>query len=79
MQDQSHCTDTGFPVVGKKRSKSIILKKLKKLWEKFEPDLPWERGEYDESNTLLLDDSPHKALCNPVSINPFFVAKNLPP
>ncbi|KAL3343096.1 hypothetical protein AABB24_026916 [Solanum stoloniferum] len=63
--DQSHCTDTGFPVVGKKRSKPIILKKLKKLWEKFEPDLPWERGEYDESNTLLLDDSPHKALCNP--------------
>ncbi|XP_055827435.1 uncharacterized protein LOC129895710 [Solanum dulcamara] len=63
--DQSHCTDTGFPVVGKRRSKPIILKKLKKLWEKFEPDLPWERGEYDESNTLLLDDSPHKALCNP--------------
>lgn len=62
--DQSHCTDTGFPVVGN-RSKPIILKKLKKLWEKFEPDLPWERGEYDESNTLLLDDSPHKALCNP--------------
>ncbi|MCE3050081.1 hypothetical protein HAX54_046441 [Datura stramonium] len=63
--DQSHCTDTGFPVVGKRRNKPIILKKLKKLWEKFEPDLPWERGEYDESNTLLLDDSPHKALCNP--------------
>ncbi|MCD7452396.1 hypothetical protein HAX54_016384 [Datura stramonium] len=63
--DQSHCTDTGFPVVGKKRSKPIILKKLKKLWDKYEPDLPWERGEYDESNTLLLDDSPHKALCNP--------------
>ncbi|KAF3643651.1 putative protein SPIRAL1-like 1-like isoform 1 [Capsicum annuum] len=63
--DQSHCTDTGFPVVGKRRDKPIILKELKKLWEKFEPDLPWERGEYDESNTLLLDDSPHKALCNP--------------
>ncbi|KAK4719397.1 hypothetical protein R3W88_017735 [Solanum pinnatisectum] len=63
--DQSHCTDTGFPVVGTRRSKPIILKKLKKLWDKYEPDLPWERGEYDESNTLLLDDSPHKALCNP--------------
>ncbi|KAJ8563180.1 hypothetical protein K7X08_031632 [Anisodus acutangulus] len=63
--DQSHCTDTGFPVVGRRRSKPIILKKLKKLWDKYEPDLPWERGEYDESNTLLLDDSPHKALCNP--------------
>ncbi|OIT07731.1 PREDICTED: uncharacterized protein LOC109223928 isoform X1 [Nicotiana attenuata] len=63
--DQSHCTDTGFPVVGKRRTKPIILKKLKMLWDKYEPDLPWERGEYDESNTLLLDDSPHKALCNP--------------
>ncbi|KAM3307929.1 putative protein isoform X1 [Capsicum chacoense] len=63
--DQSHCTDTGYPVVGKNRSKPIILKNLKKLWDKSEPDLPWERGEYDESNTLLLDDSPHKALCNP--------------
>ncbi|CAN4100370.1 unnamed protein product [Withania somnifera] len=63
--DQSHCTDTGFPVVGRRRTKPIILKKLKKLWDKYEPDLPWERGEYDESNTLLLDDSPHKALCNP--------------
>ncbi|XP_059299848.1 uncharacterized protein LOC132052361 isoform X1 [Lycium ferocissimum] len=63
--DQSHCTDTGFPVVGKRRSKPIILKKLKKLWDNYEPDLPWERGEFDESNTLLLDDSPHKALCNP--------------
>ncbi|KAJ8553728.1 hypothetical protein K7X08_024406 [Anisodus acutangulus] len=69
--DQSHCTDTGFPVVGKRRDRSIILKKLAKLWEKFEPDLPWERGEYDESNTLLLDDSPHKALCNPPNTTVF--------
>ncbi|WMV41551.1 hypothetical protein MTR67_034936 [Solanum verrucosum] len=61
------------------RSKPIILKKLKKLLDKFEPDLPWERGEYDESHTLLLDDSPHKALSNPVSINSFFVAGKLPP
>ncbi|KAG5571108.1 hypothetical protein H5410_060874 [Solanum commersonii] len=39
----------------------------------------WERGEYDESHTLLLDDSPHKALSNLVSINPFFVVGKLSP
>ncbi|KAG8388771.1 hypothetical protein BUALT_Bualt02G0159900 [Buddleja alternifolia] len=62
--DQSHCTYTGFNTV-EKRHKPLLLKKLKKLWDKCEPDLPWERGEYNESNTLLIDDSPYKALCNP--------------
>ncbi|GAB2213085.1 hypothetical protein Droror1_Dr00021103, partial [Drosera rotundifolia] len=34
---------------------------------------PWEKGDYDESNTLLLDDSPYKALLNPphTAIFPF--------
>ncbi|KAL8056815.1 hypothetical protein ABFX02_04G143500 [Erythranthe guttata] len=62
--DQSHCTNTGYYTI-EKRYKPLLLKKLKKLWEKFEPDLPWERGLYNETNTLLLDDSPYKALCNP--------------
>ncbi|XAR63818.1 Phosphoprotein phosphatase [Bertholletia excelsa] len=62
--DQSHCTETGYNTV-EKRDKPMVLKELKKLWEKHEPDLPWERGEYNESNTLLLDDSPYKALRNP--------------
>lgn len=44
-----------------------MLKELRKLWEKGEPGLPWEKGEFNESNTLLLDDSPYKALMNPVS------------
>ncbi|KAL6977635.1 hypothetical protein U1Q18_026426 [Sarracenia purpurea var. burkii] len=43
----------------------MLLKELKELWEKHEPDLPWEKGEFNASNTLLLDDSPYKALCNP--------------
>jgi len=43
------------------------LKELRKLWEKLEPNLPWEKGDYNEANTLLLDDSPYKALVNPVS------------
>lgn len=67
LQDQSHCTDTGYYTVDKK-DKPLLLKKLKKLWDKCEPGLPWERGVYNESNTLLLDDTPYKALTNPVSI-----------
>ncbi|GER46004.1 haloacid dehalogenase-like hydrolase superfamily protein [Striga asiatica] len=62
--DQSHCTDTGFTTV-EKRNRPLLLKKLKKLWDKCEPDLPWERGVYNESNTLLLDDTPSKSLTNP--------------
>lgn len=62
--DQSQCTDTGFYTL-ENREKPMLLKELKRLWEKDEPGLPWERGDYNESNTLLLDDSPYKALRNP--------------
>ncbi|XP_027126836.2 uncharacterized protein [Coffea arabica] len=62
--DQYHCTETGFNTV-ENREKPLLVKKLKKLWEKYERNLPWERGEYNETNTLLIDDSPHKALGNP--------------
>ncbi|RDX76010.1 hypothetical protein CR513_44041, partial [Mucuna pruriens] len=63
--NQSHCTITQFTTV-ENRNKPLVLKELRKLWEKAEPDLPWERGEFNESNTLLLDDSPYKALVNPM-------------
>ncbi|KAF7135787.1 hypothetical protein RHSIM_Rhsim08G0144600 [Rhododendron simsii] len=63
-QDQSHCTKTGYNTV-ENRAKPLLLKELKNIWEKHEPDLPWASGEYNESNTLLLDDSPYKALRNP--------------
>ncbi|KAJ0682636.1 putative FCP1 domain, HAD superfamily protein [Helianthus annuus] len=62
--DQSHCTDTGFNTI-ENSGKPLLLKELKKLWEKQDANLPWDRGAYDESNTLLLDDSPYKALRNP--------------
>ncbi|GMQ10963.1 hypothetical protein CsSME_00053761 [Camellia sinensis var. sinensis] len=62
--NQSHCTRTGFYTVENKE-KPLVLKEIKKLWEKRDRNLPWKRGEYNESNTLLLDDSPYKALCNP--------------
>ncbi|XP_076924875.1 uncharacterized protein LOC143587480 [Bidens hawaiensis] len=62
--DRSHCTDTGFSTV-ENTSKALILKQLKKLWEKKDADLPWDIGEFDETNTLLIDNTPHKALLNP--------------
>lgn len=62
--DQYHCTNSNFSTI-ENRKKPLLVKKLKKLWEKYEPSLPWELGEYNESNTLLLDDSPYKAVCNP--------------
>ncbi|KAJ6371439.1 hypothetical protein OIU77_001866 [Salix suchowensis] len=62
--DQSHCTDTGFTTV-ENTSRPLFLKELKKIWEYLESTLHLNKGEYDESNTLLLDDSPYKALCNP--------------
>lgn len=72
LQDQSHCTDTGFNTLQNK-DKPLVLKELKKLWEKQEPDLPWDLGVYNKSNTLLLDDSPYKALRNPVTSLFFFL------
>uniref|UniRef100_A0A7N0RJL7 FCP1 homology domain-containing protein n=1 Tax=Kalanchoe fedtschenkoi TaxID=63787 RepID=A0A7N0RJL7_KALFE len=44
------------------------MKELEKVWEKCQSHFIWEKGKYNQSNTLLLDDSPYKALCNPVSI-----------
>jgi len=66
MQNQSHCTTTRFTTV-ENIYKPLVFKELRKLWDKEEPDLPWEKGEFNESNTLLIDDSPYKALMNPVS------------
>nr|XP_017255350.1 PREDICTED: uncharacterized protein LOC108225058 [Daucus carota subsp. sativus] len=62
--DQSHCTPTGFNTIDNQR-KPLVLKELKKFWGKDYPSLPWNIGDYDESNTLLLDDSPYKGLRNP--------------
>lgn len=67
LQDLSKCTTTGFRTI-ENVHKPLVLKDLKKLWNKEDPDLQWEIGEYTSSNTLLIDDSPYKALCNPVSI-----------
>jgi hypothetical protein len=57
---QTHCTLTGVKHPDKKH-KPVFLKELSKLWATFKP------GEYGPSNCLLVDDSPYKALKNPVS------------
>ncbi|BFG26520.1 hypothetical protein CerSpe_127940 [Prunus speciosa] len=62
--DLSHCTATGFRTL-ENRHKTLVFKELRRIWEKHDPSLPWEKGVYNESNTLLLDDSPYKALLNP--------------
>ncbi|KAJ7956485.1 NLI interacting factor-like phosphatase [Quillaja saponaria] len=64
--DQSHCTKTRFKTI-ENIDKPLVLKELKTLWEQRKPGLPWKKGDYNESNTLLLDDSPYKALCNPMN------------
>ncbi|KAF7803091.1 ubiquitin-like domain-containing CTD phosphatase 1 [Senna tora] len=70
--DHSHCTMTEFKTLENKH-KPLVFKDLRKIWEKHDPNLPWEKGYFNESNTLLLDDSPYKALLNPLhtSIFPF--------
>ncbi|XP_044476213.1 uncharacterized protein LOC123203834 [Mangifera indica] len=62
--DASHCSETGLTAIGD-QDKPLVLKELKKLWVKAECGLPWREGEYNETNTLLVDDSPYKALRNP--------------
>ncbi|KAK7374630.1 hypothetical protein VNO80_08067 [Phaseolus coccineus] len=62
--DLSYCTGTSFKTLENKY-KPLVFKDLRKIWEKYDSNLPWEKGYYNESNTLLLDDSPYKALLNP--------------
>lgn len=55
---QIHCTRTNVMHPDNDR-KPIFLKELSKVWALFGP------GEYGPSNSLLVDDSPYKALKNP--------------
>ncbi|KAK1423357.1 hypothetical protein QVD17_18656 [Tagetes erecta] len=63
LWDLSHCTRSSFRCL-ENQHKIIVFKKLRKIWEG-NSRLASENGYYDESNTLLLDDSPYKALLNP--------------
>ncbi|KAI7744777.1 hypothetical protein M8C21_005133 [Ambrosia artemisiifolia] len=61
--DLSHCTNSSSRSL-ENYHKFIVFKKLGKIWEG-NGRIASENGYYDESNTLLLDDSPYKALLNP--------------
>lgn len=62
--DQDDCTNSGFSTKENK-NKPIFFKELKKLWDNKSSNLPWRKGQYSSSNTLLIDDKPYKALLNP--------------
>ncbi|XP_024007220.1 uncharacterized protein LOC112083427 [Eutrema salsugineum] len=62
--DMSYCTKTTLTTL-ENRHKPVVFKDLNKLWEKQHKKLPWEAGDYNKTNTVLLDDSPYKALLNP--------------
>lgn len=64
VQDRAYCTLTQYSTLESRR-KPLVLKELRYLWGGNWCHLPY----YDETNTVLLDDSPYKALRNPVSAN----------
>ncbi|KAG9459021.1 hypothetical protein H6P81_003529 [Aristolochia fimbriata] len=60
--NQNHCTETGVTTL-ENDDKQIFLKELNKLWNPV--GLPWRKGRYTASNTLLIDGSPYRALLYP--------------
>ncbi|KAL1223466.1 hypothetical protein V5N11_003524 [Cardamine amara subsp. amara] len=62
--DMSYCVKTTQGSL-ENQYKKVVFKDLNRLWEKHDPKLPWNLGDYNETNTILLDDSPYKALLNP--------------
>ncbi|KFK22449.1 hypothetical protein AALP_AAs46147U000400 [Arabis alpina] len=63
--DESHCATTPTTTL-ENVHKNVVFKELNRLWEKHDPKLPWKKGDYNKTNTVLLDDSPYKALLNPL-------------
>ncbi|CAI9778954.1 unnamed protein product [Fraxinus pennsylvanica] len=61
---KEECIDSGIPCL-RNREKPLFLKDLRRLWEKKYLDLPWRRGQYSQSNTLLVCVDPPTALLNP--------------
>ncbi|KAK9067174.1 hypothetical protein SSX86_014499 [Deinandra increscens subsp. villosa] len=64
MWDGSKCTNSGIKTLEDKH-KCLVVKDLRKIWDKDGPGNSWVKGTFHESNTLLVDDSPYKALLNP--------------
>ncbi|KAL9252847.1 hypothetical protein AKJ16_DCAP01844 [Drosera capensis] len=62
--DLSQCAQSKVNTL-ENRHKPVVFKELRRIWEKTDPRVQWEKGYYNASNTLLVDDSPYKALLNP--------------
>eukprot|EP00897_Mesotaenium_endlicherianum_P005558 jgi/Mesen1/502/ME000104S10596 len=62
--DQSKCTLTTMKHP-EKANKPVFLKELSKLWDSLNNAAGWGHGRFRPCNTLLVDDSPYKAICNP--------------
>ncbi|XP_073155527.1 uncharacterized protein [Henckelia pumila] len=63
--NMSHSTQSGFKTL-ENIHKPLVCKELRKIWENDGCKFSWKNGQYNESNTLLIDDSPYKALLNPL-------------
>ena len=60
--DQTNCTDTGQLHPGDTTgTHRVLIKELARLWA----DARLDSGRYGAANTLLIDDSPYKAVANP--------------
>ncbi|CAM8913682.1 unnamed protein product [Rhodiola kirilowii] len=62
--DQKKCTDSGFKSL-ENSDKPLYLKDLKHVWDNKHGDLPWSKGHFSASDTLIIDDEPYKSLLNP--------------
>ncbi|XP_010537399.1 PREDICTED: uncharacterized protein LOC104812110 [Tarenaya hassleriana] len=58
------CIQTKFKTLENKK-KPLVLKDLRRVWDRYGTCQSCGKRKYDETNTLLIDDSPYKALCNP--------------
>ncbi|XP_073057817.1 uncharacterized protein [Primulina eburnea] len=63
--NMSQSTQSGFKTL-ENIHKPLVCKELRKIWENDGCKFSWKKGRYNESNTLLIDDSPYKALLNPL-------------
>ncbi|XP_071703231.1 uncharacterized protein [Rutidosis leptorrhynchoides] len=62
--DQTDCINTGEKTP-ENMSKPLFLKDVRKLWLLYDAANPFDEDFYNVTNTILLDNSPYKALCNP--------------
>ncbi|XP_076929178.1 uncharacterized protein LOC143593430 [Bidens hawaiensis] len=64
LWDGCKCTDSGVGTLDV-QYKNVVVKDLRKIWDEDGPNNKWVKGTFNESNTLLVDDSPYKGLLNP--------------